>query len=105
MTDFLIVITTVDSKASARRLSRSAVEAGLAASGQVSGPIETTYRHLGEVADGTEYQVVFRTTEDRREGLENHLVESHPYDSPEVIAFAIDGGRAEYLEWITRATR
>ncbi|MET9952908.1 divalent-cation tolerance protein CutA [Streptomyces sp. NPDC006339] len=105
MTDFLIVITTVDSKASARRLSRSAVEAGLAASGQVSGPIETTYRHRGEMADGTEYQVVFRTTEDRREALENHLVEGHPYDSPEVIAFAIDSGRAEYLDWITRATR
>ncbi|MCX5403066.1 divalent-cation tolerance protein CutA [Streptomyces sp. NBC_00335] len=28
-----------------------------------------------------------------------------PYESPEVIAFAIDGGRAEYVDWITRATQ
>ncbi|MET8347619.1 divalent-cation tolerance protein CutA [Streptomyces microflavus] len=105
MADFLIVITTVDAHDAARKLSRSAVEAGLAASGQVTGPIETTYRHLGEVSEGSEYQVTFRTTGDRREALEKHLVDNHPYDSPEVIAFTIDAGRAEYLDWITRATR
>ncbi|MEE1754280.1 divalent cation tolerance protein CutA [Streptomyces sp. SP18CS02] len=61
----------------ARKLSHSAVEASLAASGQVTGPIETTYRHLGEVSNGTEYQVAFRTTGDRREALEKHLVDNH----------------------------
>lgn len=105
MADFLIVITTVHTHEAARKLSRSAVEAGLAASGQVTGPIETTYRHLGEVTEGTEYQVAFRTADDCREALEKHLADNHPYDSPEVIAFGIDAGRAEYLEWITRATR
>ncbi|MFD8146981.1 divalent-cation tolerance protein CutA [Streptomyces sp. NPDC059708] len=105
MTDFLIVITTVNTHEAARKLSRSAVEAGLAASGQVTGPIETTYRHFGEVAEGTEYQVTFRTAGERREALEKHLTDNHPYDSPEVIAFGIDAGRAEYLKWIDRATR
>ncbi|MET9690379.1 divalent-cation tolerance protein CutA [Streptomyces sp. NPDC006514] len=105
MADFLIVITTVDNQDAARKLSRSAVEANLAASGQVTGPIETIYRHLGEVSEGTEWQVTYRTTEDRRQALEEHLVAEHPYDSPEVIAFGIDAGRAGYLEWITRATR
>ncbi|MER5806635.1 divalent cation tolerance protein CutA [Streptomyces sp. NPDC002033] len=46
MADFLIVITAVDNQDAARKLSRSVVEANLAASGQVTGPIETTYRHL-----------------------------------------------------------
>ncbi|MCX5377654.1 divalent-cation tolerance protein CutA [Streptomyces sp. NBC_00091] len=105
MTDFLLVLTTTDTQEAARALSRSAVEKSLAASGQVTGPIETTYRHLGDVSQGTEWQVTFRTTDDRREALEEHLVAHHPYDSPEVIAFAIDAGRAEYLEWINRATR
>ncbi|MER6217938.1 divalent-cation tolerance protein CutA [Streptomyces sp. NPDC001674] len=105
MADFLIMITTVDTHETARKLSRSAVEASLAASGQVTGPIETTYRHFGKVAEGTEYQVTFRTTADRQKALESHIVASHSYDSPEVIVFGIDAGRAEYLEWITRATR
>ncbi|MGZ9928307.1 divalent cation tolerance protein CutA [Streptomyces sp. NC-S4] len=55
-------------------------------------PIETTYRHLGQACEGTEYQVAFRTTGDRREVQEKHLVDNHPYDSPEVIAFTIDVG-------------
>ncbi|MEU5215962.1 divalent-cation tolerance protein CutA [Streptomyces sp. NPDC020807] len=104
MADFMIVITTTDTPDAARSLSRSAVEKGLAASGQVTGPVETTYRHLGEVSEGTEWQITFRTAADRREALEGHIVAEHPYDSPEVIAFGIDAGRAEYLEWITRAT-
>ncbi|MFG2415777.1 divalent-cation tolerance protein CutA [Streptomyces goshikiensis] len=105
MTDHVIVLTTVDSQDAARRLSRSAVEANLAASGQVTGPIETTYRHLGEVREGTEWQVTFRTAQDRRVSLEEHLVAEHPYDSPEVLTFGIDAGRAEHLAWITRSTR
>ncbi|MER8042984.1 divalent cation tolerance protein CutA [Streptomyces sp. NPDC094032] len=99
----LIVITTVDSQDAARKLSRSAVESSLAASGQVTGPIETTYRHLGDVSEGTEWQITFHTAADRRDALEEHIAAEHPYDSPEVIAFGIDAGRAEYLEWITRA--
>ncbi|MFJ1936586.1 divalent-cation tolerance protein CutA [Kitasatospora sp. NPDC088160] len=105
MVDFLIVITTVDSEAVGAKLSRSAVEAGLAASGQVTGPVATTYRHLGEVCEGTEWQVAFRTTEDRVAELENHVTAAHPYDSPEVISLPILSGPLPYLEWITRATR
>jgi periplasmic divalent cation tolerance protein len=105
MADYLIVITTVDSEAAGAKLSRSAVEAGLAASGQVSGPIATTYRHLGEVCEGTEWQVTFRTTKDRVVELEDHVTAEHPYESPEVIALPILSGPLPYLEWITRATR
>ncbi|NEA73208.1 divalent-cation tolerance protein CutA [Streptomyces sp. SID13588] len=105
MDEHLIVITTVDTQEAAAKLSRSAVEATLAASGQVTGPIATTYRHLGEVCEGTEWQVTFRTTRDRYGALEEHLSAEHPYDSPEVIGVPIVAARAEYLDWITRATR
>ncbi|MGW3183761.1 divalent-cation tolerance protein CutA [Kitasatospora sp. NPDC001119] len=105
MADFLIMITTVDSDAAGAKLSRSAVEAGLAASGQVTGPVATTYRHLGEVCEGIEWQVTFRTTDDRVAELEAHVVAEHPYDNPEVIAVPILSGPQPYLDWITRATR
>ncbi|WP_308271912.1 divalent-cation tolerance protein CutA [Kitasatospora sp. SUK 42] len=99
------MITTVDSEAVGAKLSRSAVEAGLAASGQVTGPVSTTYRHLGEMCEGTEWQVTFRTTEDRVAELERHVVAEHPYDNPEVISLPILSGPSLYLDWITRATR
>ncbi|MFI1386086.1 divalent-cation tolerance protein CutA [Embleya sp. NPDC020886] len=105
MADYVIVITTVDEEATAARLSRSAVEAGLAASGQVTGPVATTYRHLGAVCDGVEWQVMFRTTARRATELAAHLIEEHPYAGPEVIALPIEFGPRPYLDWITRATR
>ncbi|MBF9071878.1 divalent-cation tolerance protein CutA [Streptacidiphilus fuscans] len=105
MADYVLVLTTVPSADAAAKLSRSAVEAGFAASGQVSGPIETTYRHLGEVCEGTEWQIAFRAPQDRYPELEAHLIEQHPYDSPEVIALPIVAAPSAYLEWITRATR
>lgn len=103
--DYVLVITTVDSEEAAERLARSAVEAELAASGQVSGGVSTTYRHKGEVLQGQEWQVAFRTARDRYPELEAHLVKEHPYDSPEVIAVPIVAGLPGYLEWISRATR
>ncbi|MFF2548765.1 divalent-cation tolerance protein CutA [Kitasatospora sp. NPDC058063] len=105
MPDFLIMITTVDNEAAATALSRSAVAGRLAATGQVTGPVTTTYRHHGEVCEGTEWQVTFRTTEDRAAELEEHVVAQHPYDNPEMISLPILSGPLAYLDWITRATR
>ncbi|WP_331723673.1 MULTISPECIES: divalent-cation tolerance protein CutA [unclassified Streptomyces] len=105
LSSYVLVMTTVDTKDGADKLSRSVVDARLAASGQVSGPIETTYRHLGEVAQGTEWQVLFRTTGDRLPELAALVGAEHPYDSPEIISLPILSGPPAYLEWITRATR
>ncbi|WP_110946047.1 divalent-cation tolerance protein CutA [Streptomyces avicenniae] len=105
MDELQIVITTVDTEEAAARLSFGAVDGGLAASGQVTGPVATTYRHLGEVLSGTEWQVTFRTAADRVDALRAHLIAAHPYDSPEVIALPIASAPPAYLAWITRATR
>lgn len=82
MTDVLQVSTTAESREAALRLMQSAVAAKLAASGQVSGPIETAFRHLDELGAGEEWQVSLRTTRDRYDELEKHLVEQHPWDNP-----------------------
>lgn len=37
--------------------------------------------------------------------MSDFLIVITTVDSQEVIAFGIDAGRAEYLEWITRVTR
>ena len=42
-----------------------------------------------------------------REGVEmltTELVEAHPYDVPEVVAFDVVGGNPAYLEWVHKST-
>ncbi|WP_433329225.1 divalent-cation tolerance protein CutA [Spirillospora sp. CA-294931] len=104
MTDYLQVSTTTDSRNAAMALIKSAVGAKLAASGQVFGPADSVFWHLGELGTGEEWQVFLRTTSDRYAELEKHLIENHPWDNPEVVFSVIDGGSQRYLEWLKRET-
>jgi periplasmic divalent cation tolerance protein len=103
MTEFLLVSTAAGDRESAIGLLRSAVQSRLAASGQVVGPVATAFWHLGEFGEGEEWQVLLKTTSDRYEELEAHLIEVHPWQNPEVIALWINAGSAPYLEWVSRA--
>ena len=105
MAGYLQVSTTADSRDAAARLAQSAVEAGLAASAQVIGPVASYFWHLGALGEGEEYQVMFKTSEARYPDLEAHLIREHPWDNPEVTAVEIAAGSATYLEWLDRTTR
>lgn len=104
MTGYQQVSTSVDARSAAVELSRSAVQARLAACGQVVGPITSTYWWDGEVQAAEEWLVLFKTTEDRAEALIEHLRAAHPYDVPEVICTSITGGNPAYLTWIQQET-
>ncbi|OII68793.1 MULTISPECIES: divalent-cation tolerance protein CutA [unclassified Streptomyces] len=105
MTPALTVLTTTDSAAKAEELARGAVGAGLAACAQISAPVTSVYRWEGAVESAREWQVLFKTADDRYAALEAYLREHHPYDTPEIIATPVLRGSAEYLAWITRETR
>ena len=69
-----VVATTIDSADGAEQLSRSAVEARLAACGQVSGPITSTYWWDGAPVGAQEWTIVFKTTDAVVESLIDHLL-------------------------------
>jgi periplasmic divalent cation tolerance protein len=98
------VLTTVDSREAAQRLARSAVEARLAACAQVVGPIESVYRWEGSLETATEWQLWFKTTDERYAELAAHLGERHSYDVPEILRLPVEAGAAAYLNWIRAET-
>jgi periplasmic divalent cation tolerance protein len=100
MSDFLMVFTAAEDEQKGKALLRSAVQAKLAGSGQVIGPVFSAYWHLGEYGDGAEYKVLLMTTREQYEALEKHLIETHEWDNPEITAVAIDRGSAPYLAWL-----
>ncbi|WP_017540995.1 MULTISPECIES: divalent-cation tolerance protein CutA [Nocardiopsis] len=99
------VETTAADREGAQALARSAVEHRLAACAQVAGPITSFYRWEGAVQADEEWLVVMKTAADRLDALTAHLGEVHPYDVPEVVAVPVEGGSAEYLDWVTDETR
>ena len=98
------VVTTVGSAEDARQLAESSVLARLAACAQVSGPLTSTYWWEGEVNRADEWQVVFKTTMGRYDDLQAYLLDSHPYDMPEILCLPVTAGNPAYLAWVSDET-
>jgi periplasmic divalent cation tolerance protein len=103
--EYLQVQTTTDSRAEAMDLARAAVEARLAACGQVAGPVASTYWWNEEIERSEEWFVFFKLPADRYEALAAFLAERHSYDEPEIVATPFAAGSASFLNWITEETR
>ena len=104
MTEYCVVLTTTDSREAAQALARSVVAARLAACGQIVGPIESVFWWDGQLDDAAEYQVWFKTTDERYEALAAHIAEQHSYDVPEILRVPVEAGGASYLAWLRAET-
>jgi periplasmic divalent cation tolerance protein len=100
MTRCLQVSTTTAERDDAVRIARSAVEARRAASAQVIGPVTSVFWHLGQVGEGEEWQIYFKTTTGRYPDLEAQLRREHPWDNPEITATELVLAAPAYLEWL-----
>lgn len=97
--------TTVDSREKAIELVRSAVEAKLAACGQVVGPVGSVYWWKGRIEEADEWLCLFKTRAGLAERLERFLLERHPYDVPEIVALSIERTSEAYGDWIDSETQ
>ena len=102
---YLQVQTTTDSRAEAMGLAKAAVEARLAACGQVAGPVASTYWWNDELERAEEWFVFFKLPADRYEALAEFLAERHSYDEPEILATPFVAGSPSFSGWITDETR
>jgi periplasmic divalent cation tolerance protein len=90
---YLQVQTTTDSRAEAMELAKAAVEARLAACGQVAGPVASTYWWNDELERAEEWFVFFKLPADRYEDL------------AEFLATPFVAGSRSFFGWITDETR
>jgi periplasmic divalent cation tolerance protein len=102
---YLQVQTTTDSRAEAMELAKAAVEARLAACGQVAGPVASMYWWNDEIERAEEWFVFFKLPADRYEALAEFLADRHSYDEPEILATPFVAGSPSFLSWITDETR
>ena len=102
--DCLQVTVAAASREEAERITGSAVEQRLAACGQVIGPVASTFRWEGKVERAEEWLCLLKTTRARYPELQRHVLRTHSYRTPEIIATAITAGAADYLDWIRAET-
>ncbi|MCD0450463.1 divalent-cation tolerance protein CutA [Actinocorallia sp. API 0066] len=104
MSRHLEVHVTASSREEAQSIIDAAVESRTAACAQISGPISSTYWWQGEIQRDEEFLILMKTTKERLDDLVEVVRSAHSYDTPEIVAVPIEGGLADYLNWITEET-
>ncbi len=105
MTDLSFVTTTVATDEEALTIARTLVEERLVACVQIIPRIRSIYRWKGEVCDEEERLLLMKTRSDLVPTLQNRIRALHRYEVPEIVAFPIATGLAEYLSWVVDNTR
>jgi len=100
----LEIHVTAGTRDEAERIADAAVKSRTAAGAQISGPITSTYWWKGEIQREEEYLILMKTTSGRLDDLVEVVREAHSYETPEIVAVGIEGGLADYLNWITEET-
>jgi periplasmic divalent cation tolerance protein len=98
-TAYIAFVTAPDLK-TARGLARAALKAKLAACVNLVPQLESHYWWHDKIESGAEVLMIFKTTAASRPGLQKLVLEKHPYDNPEFVAFKIVSGSPAYLKWI-----
>ena len=100
MPDIMLILTTMPDDDRADTLARTLVEERLAACVNVHAPMQSTYRWKGRIEREAERQLVIKTTREQVAALEHRLRALHPYELPEFLVVAAEGGADAYLEWV-----
>jgi periplasmic divalent cation tolerance protein len=95
----LLAWTTVANREVADRLAAEAVARGLAACAQIDGPIVSHYRWETKLLRDEEFRLCFKFLPDAAAALEQFVLASHPYETPEWIVVKADATSEKYLSW------
>lgn len=101
----IFVLTNLPDSEAAFNLARDLVHLRLAACVNVLSPVTSFYRWEGALERATEHPVLIKSTSERYTLLEAAIRERHPHALPEIVAWPIERGLAEYLGWIADECR
>jgi periplasmic divalent cation tolerance protein len=96
----LLALSTFPDQEVARAVVRALVEKRLIACGNILPGIDSIYRWKGEIESSSETLVLFKLPASNYDAFERELRSLHPYDLPELIAFPIERGSTDYLQWL-----
>ena len=96
----VVVLTTLPTRASARKISALLLKNKLAACVNIIGPAESSFWWKGKIDHAKEHLILIKTQTSRFVRLRRLLEKNHPYSVPEIIALRVVKGNAAYLKWI-----
>jgi len=102
--EFVVALTTLGTRAQARRLVTRLVDDRLIACGTILPGAISVYRWQGKVTAEQEVVVLLKTPKACWQALRAAVEAHHPYEVPELLALPVWAGLDRYLEWVTSET-
>jgi len=102
---FYLVLTTVRSRAEAKRIAGRIVGEKLAACANVLPSADSTFWWRGRIERASEALLLAKTSSEKLNRLMARVKELHSYEVPEVIALPIGRGLPEYMKWLKGSLR
>ena len=94
------VFVTVPDKEAAEKVARALLEPKLAACVNILPGVESWYEWEGSLQQDQELLLMIKSRRSLLDSITAAVVQAHPYDVPEVISTAVDGGNPAYLDWV-----
>jgi periplasmic divalent cation tolerance protein len=96
----IVVVTTVGTEEQAHLIARELIARRQAACVNTLPGVRSTYRWQGKICTDTEYMLIVKTLRSEFEAVAETIAELHSYELPEVLAFDVAQGEADFLDWI-----
>ncbi|MEO0987792.1 MAG: divalent-cation tolerance protein CutA [Cyanobacteria bacterium J06639_14] len=104
MSDYGVVLVTVDTQETAQAIAEVLVRDRLAACVNLF-PVQSIYTWKDTIQHDSEWQMVIKTAGTHFASLEAKIQEIHPYEVPEIITLPIIQGSSTYLHWMSEQVR
>ena len=102
--DVILILTTVPDAAVAQKLAADTLAARLCACVTQLGSVQSSYHWQGTIETAQEIQLLFKTSVQCAQELEQYIQAHHPYDTPEILSWQATTSVA-YGQWITAETQ
>ena len=99
----LVVVTTVGNEEQANEIARELVCRRHAACVNIVPGLKSFYRWQGKVCRDSEFLLMIKTQESEYAAVEAKIRELHSYELPEILAFKVTRGEANFLAWIEQS--
>ena len=100
MEKVIIVQTTFSDKNEAVQFSRKILQSRLAACVQLSSEVQSMYWWKKEIEKDIEIIVTMKTLQSAYPQLEAFIEHTHSYDTPEIMAVAVEHVSSGYYQWL-----
>ena len=98
--ELLIVATSFSSLEDAKKMGHQLIESRLAACVQIQEGVHSIYRWEGKICEASEVLLSAKTVAGKWMDISNFITSHHPYELPEVIAYAPKKYEALYGKWV-----